>query len=726
VISKVAGNGGRASRPATTHGGVWLGAELVAILAGAALLARLMWPQPAPTAAIGASPLNILLVTLDTTRADHLGAYGFARARTRHLDQLAAEGVRFDRAFSPAPITLPAHASILTGRYPFDHGVRNNGNFYLGERVDTLATRLRARGYRTAAFVSSFILDRRYGLSRGFDVYDDRMEGAQQQVVQLEAERRGDRTSIALLSWLDGHAREGAGAPFFAWLHLYDPHEPYRPPPPFREAFLDSPYDGEIAFDDAIVAAVLDRLGRLGLRDRTLVAVMGDHGESLGDHGEETHSMFVYDAALRVPFILWRPGLLPSGAVVREPVRLTDVAPTLLDLAGAPPLDAKDGRSLVPVVLGRPSGPPPLVYAETLLPQFYMNWAPLRSVRDDRWKLIDAPRPELYDLAEDPAETRNRYAERPQAVQGLRRQLEALTGGGEGAMASGTMDREALEKLAALGYVGAGVQPAARAGESLADPKEMIGVFNRLRLANSAVRDRRFAEALPILRDVLARDPRNAFAQLVLGSAHMGMGDYRAAMSQYRRYLELVPTSAYAHHWLSICAIRLGDRATALGEADAALALDPRFSDARIMKGGILASRGDYAAALSELHAAAAADPAKPAIRLDLAKVLVEAGRAEEARAEYEAALRVQPDFAPALTGLGALLAAGGRLEQAEAALRRAIEVDPANLPARLNLASVYLRQGHGADARAEYEKVLGSSAATPQMRATARAGLRR
>jgi arylsulfatase A-like enzyme/Flp pilus assembly protein TadD len=713
-----------------------LAAAGFAILAGGWGLWLLLAPSPAGPAAAPESRLNILLVTLDTTRADRLGCYGYARARTRHLDRLAAEGVRFDRAYSPAPITLPAHASILTGLYPFRHGVRNNGNFYLADRYETLATRLQARGYRTAAFVSSFILDRRYGLARGFDTYDDRMEGDRPQVIQFEAERRGDRTSLALLAWLEGYAREGsagakpapqARAPFFAWLHLYDPHEPYRPPPPFRDVFRDSPYDGEIAFDDAIVAAVLDRLGQLGLRDSTIVAVAGDHGESLGDHGEETHSMFVYEPALRVPLIFWRPGLVPAGRVVGEPVRLNDVAPTLLQLAGSPVGDTDQGRSLVPLMEGRAAGSFPPIYAETLLPQFYMNWAPLRAISDGRWKLVEAPRPELYDLSSDAGETVNRYDERPQTVRSLQQVLERLAGGDAGAMTTGRMDRETLEKLASLGYVGAGAEPAAGdGGGKRSDPKDMIAVFNRLRQANSAVRDRRFGEALPILRDVLAKDPRNAFAQLVLGSAHMGKGEYRQAISQYERYLELVPTSAYAHHWLSICHLRLGDQANALREADATLAIDARFSDARIMKGGILASRGDYPGALAELRAAVNADPAKPTVRLDLAKVLAEAGRTDEALAEYQAVLSTQPAFGPALTGLGALYAGRGDYARAEDALRRAVEVQPADVQARFNLAGVYERQGKIADARMEYGKVLASPSSTKEMRAAARARLAR
>ncbi|HXY40357.1 MAG TPA: sulfatase-like hydrolase/transferase, partial [Vicinamibacteria bacterium] len=629
----------------------WAVAAAVVALAAVSSWLALRKREASPPAA--STRLDLLLVTLDTTRADRLGCYGRAGARTRHLDQLAAEGVRFQQALSPAPITLPAHSSILTGLYPFTHGVRNNGNFYLADRFPTLATVLKAQGYRTAAFVSSFILDRRYGLARGFDTYDDAMEGAQSQVVALEAERRGDRTALALSRWLDETA--AAERPFFAWLHLYDPHEPYHPPLPFRDMFASDPYQGEIAFDDAVVASILDTLRRTGALDRTVLAVIGDHGESLGEHGEETHSMFVYEAALRVPLILWRPGRLPAGRVVPEPVRATDLAPTLLELLGAPPLRTDDGVSLLPLVEGRSLAAAPPVYAETYLPLFYMNWAPLRAIRDARFKLIDAPRPELYDLERDPGEQANLYAAGKPTAAALRRALDRLTAGGQGAMEVGRLDRETAEKLASLGYLGAEQAGAeAEPEQARPEPKEMIAVFNRLRRANSAVRERRFADAVPVLREVLERDPRNAFATLVSGSAQMGMGHWREAISFFRRYLELVPTSAYAHHWIAICTLRTGDREAALGEAEATLAIDPRFSDARILKAGVLATRGAYPEAILELRKAVETDPAKPAIRLDLARVLVEAGRADEARREYDALLATHPDDAAALTGKAA------------------------------------------------------------------------
>lgn len=660
---------------------------------------------------------NLLLVTLDTTRADRLGCYGYAPAKTRHLDRLAAEGVRFERAYASAPITLPSHASIFTGLYPFEHGVRNNGNFYLADRYDTLATVLKAQGYRTAAFVSAFILDRRYGLASGFDTYDDRMEGAQPQILALEAERRGDRTALALSRWLDNQATQPA-APFFAWLHLYDPHEPYRPPSPFREVFAANPYDGEISFDDAAVASILDKLSGLGQLDHTLVAVVADHGESLGDHGEETHSMFVYESAIRIPMILWRPGRIPAGAVVRAPVRSIDLAPTLLGLLGAPSLKTPHARSLIPLIEGK-AARAPAAYAETFLPKFYMNWAPLRALADERYKLIDAPRPELYDLGDDPGEARNRWGEQGHAGSALRGELDRLTAGSEGVMASGSLDREAAEKLAALGYIGAGSEPQPPLGVVPRDPKDVIGVFNRLRRANSAVRDRRFSEALPILHEVLSEDPKNAFARLVLGSAHMGMGHYAQAIEQYRKYVALVPTSSYAHQWMAICYLNLNDRTGALREADAALAIDAKFTDARVLRAGVLAARGEHPAAIEELRTAVAIDPQKAALRLDLAKVLAEAGRTDDARAEYEAALKQQPDFGPALVGLASLDAASGAFDAAERHLRRALDIDSTQLETRLNLARILEMQGRTVEAAAEYRRVE-ASAADPAFRAAA------
>ena len=697
------------------------------VLGAGALVLLAVWlvrRPPSPASPHPGGRLNALLVTLDTTRADHIGCYGYRQARTPRLDGLAADGTRFDQAFSPVPITAAAHSSILTGLYPFEHGVRNNGDFYLADRFDTIATILHKAGYRTGAFVSSFVLDRRYGLARGFDVYDDRQEGADagSQVISLDAERRGDRTAAALLAWLDAYSRDRS-APFFAWLHLYDPHTPYAAPPPFGEEFASSPYDGEIAFDDAILASVLDRLARLGLRDDTLVVVAGDHGESLGDHGEDTHGMFVYNAAVRVPFVVWRPGLVPAG-VVREPVRLTDVAPTLLELLGVERPALKNGRSLVAVMNGAKAVPPP-IYAETLFPELNMNWAPLRSVRDERWKLIEAPRPELYDLQNDPGERDNRYDQQPQTARALGDLLARLSGGTQGEMSMRRLDKATMDRLASLGYIGAGGGQPGPTAAARPDPKDLILVYNRLNKASDAVLTRHFDEALPVLREVLGKDPRNAYAHQLLGNVCLARNETARALEEYRALATLVPTNAYAHHWIAVCYLRLGRVDAALRESEAALALDPNYCDARILRGSVFEARGAYDAAIAELRAAVGTDPAKPRIRLDLAKVLVEAGRGAEARAEYDTVLRQQGEYAPALADLGALDLKEGRLEEAASALGRALAIEPAEAGTRLNLAAVYERQGRTREAAAEYGRVRDDPAAPADLRAAASLRLR-
>ena len=437
--------------------------------------------------------------------------------------------------------------------------------------------------------------------------------------------------------------------------------------------------------------------------------------------------MFVYESAQRVPLILWRPGRVPSGVVVREPVRATDLAPTLLELLSAPPLRTADGTSLVPLLRGQALAATPPVYAETYLPLFYMNWAPLRSLRDARFKLIDAPRPELYDLERDPGELTNLYADDVPAARALRAALDRLTAGGEGVMEVGRLDRETAERLAALGYLGAEhATPTAARDITRPEPKQMIAVFNRLRRANAAVRERRFAEALPVLQEVLQRDPRNAFATLVSGSAQMGLGRWREATTFFRRYLGMVPTSAYAHHWIAVCELRLGDREAALREADATLALDPRFSDARVLRAGVLASRGEHATAIGELRRAVETDPAKPALRLDLARVLAEAGRPGEAKAEYDTLLKLRPDDPAALTGRGALAAASGDAAAALRDLRRALELQPQLDEARIDLAQVLERLGQRDEALAEYRRLSDAPGTAPAIKARAREGLRR
>jgi arylsulfatase A-like enzyme len=423
------------------------------------------------------------VVTLDTLRADRLGCYGFRDVATPHLDAIAAEGVLFEQAAATAPMTLPSHASIFTGLIPPHHGVRDNGGFFLEEETVTLAELLQEAGWATGAFIGAWVLDGRWGLDQGFDHYSDRFDLSKYKVVNLgTVQKTGDEVMDLALEWLDTIRSEK----FFAWVHLYDPHTPYEPPEPFADRYPGQPYLGEIAYTDEVVGRLVEWLRDSGLWDRTILVLVGDHGESLREHGEATHTFFIYDATQHVPLIIHTPwgDRGRSGAQVST----VDLLPTILDLLGLPPLEGADGRSLARLVLHPEAESPGLAYAETYFPRFHYRWQHLRSVRDGTWKFIEAPTPELYDLREDPGETMNLYEDRQDVAEALRNRLLRMAGDGTQAVPdNASLDPETLQRLAALGYVGGGapVDPAA----VLPDPKDKIGLFARLGEAKALARE---------------------------------------------------------------------------------------------------------------------------------------------------------------------------------------------------------------------------------------------
>jgi choline-sulfatase len=420
---------------------------------------------------------NVLLVTLDTTRADHLTAYGFHRITTPWLDRLAATGVVFDEASTVAPLTLPAHVSLFTGLLPPHHGVRDNGAGPLDASLVTLAQVLRGHGFATAAFTGSVVLRSDRGLVRGFDEYHDvRSPADRLRVLQ----RRGNEVVDEAIAWLGR-----SGPPFFAWVHLYDAHAPYDPPEPYRTIYAHDLYSGEIAFDDVQIGRLVRELETRGLFNDTLIVVAGDHGESLGDHGERTHGLFVYQSVLHVPLIMHGAGLPPGrlGGIMR----LTDVMPTILDLVGiAPP--RVDGVSLAEVVRGKRSMPELTAYAESMYPARF-GWSPLAALRAGRYKLIQAPRPELYDLASDPGEQRNLYDSRSPQATALLEELRSLAGspppGRSGADASPAL----ASGLAALGYLGNTGVGSRNQGAEAPDPKDRVELYNLMTRPRDESRD---------------------------------------------------------------------------------------------------------------------------------------------------------------------------------------------------------------------------------------------
>jgi arylsulfatase A-like enzyme len=551
-------------------------------------------PPPAAPAAASA-PERIVLVTIDTLRADHVGCYGARDAGTKTLDALAAEGVRFEVAIAPAPLTLPSHATLLTGLDPPEHGVRHNAHFRLRDEVPTLAEALRAEGFATAAFVSAFVLERGFGLARGFEVYDDALGVfAPGNELPGMAARSADRTVAAALAWL-----EQAPARFFLWLHLYDPHADYAPPEPFRSLFAGRAYQGEIAFADAELGKLLARVGERWPDAGTLVVATSDHGESLGEHGEPTHSLGVYEATQRVPLLMRGPGL-PRGRAVAGVARLADVAPTILALAGLAALPGARGASLLPLVEGTEVAPR-VAWVETLATQLDFGWSPMLGVRSATHKYVRAPRPELYDLARDPGEQRNRAAEEPALVA----ELDALVSKRAGSAAvvpNRFLAGEERARLEALGYVSearAGTTPLGVVGGS--DPKDERALLAPLFEAMTLLGNERAAEALAKLE---ALGPRGYDVELLRARAALAAGDTTLA----RR------TAARAH----------------------ALAPGP---DPLVVLGRAAEAEGRDDAARAAFEQALALDAGHAAARVGLARLAERTGRRDEAQSGYEAAL---------------------------------------------------------------------------------------
>jgi len=483
---------------------------------------------------------NLLLVTLDTVRADRLGSYGYRKARTPTLDGLSRTGIQFSDVVAPAPITLPSHATIMTGLRVPVHGVRNNGTYRLGPEHVTLAERLRDAGYETAAFIGSFVLDGRYGLDQGFDHYDDDVnpEGSEAPSGHFH-ERTADRISAAASHWLDG--RSDPQRPFFAWLHFFDPHSPYAPPDPYRKAHANRLYDGEISFVDAELGRVLDDLKRQGLFERTLVVVMADHGEGLGDHGEPTHSLLVYESTIRVPLIISAPALFErSGVIDDRVVGLVDVAPTLVDMLGIEGGHEMEGSNLF---VAEPD-PQRAIYIESMVPLLTYGWAPLTGLRRLDDKLILAPTPEYYDLSELPLEDRNRFEESAEAKL-VRDRLTSMLAGWpsveELAEQEPAVDPEVAEKLSALGYVRSSYRPPS--DEPRKNPRDMLETWTSISQAEMLSQRGRHDEALALARQAVDRDPDDGRAWYALSLVLRRMNQFGPAEEAVRKALEFAPTS---------------------------------------------------------------------------------------------------------------------------------------------------------------------------------------
>jgi choline-sulfatase len=613
-----------ALRTARSRRGVRAGALVVALaaLAGAK-----------PTA-----PPHILLVTVDTLRPDALG-WVAGRNATPAIDALARESFRFEAARSPVPLTLPAHTSLLTALDPPRHGVHDNGQV-LGKAPLTLAEALHDRGYATAAVVSGFPLRALFGLDRGFDRYDDRIpaEGDEWR------ERPALDTTEAALAWVRAQPR---GRPWFLWVHYYDPHDPYTPPERLRRPGPRGDYDGEVALVDEALGRLRDGLAKAPAPHGLLTVFGADHGESLGEHGEATHGFFVYESTLQVPLLFHFPGRVRPGESAL-PARLVDVVPTLLELAGQPALPGTDGVSLVPLLSGRPQEIPP-AYAETYEPWLAYGWAPLFTVRAGAWKLVDAPRRELYDLGHDPGETDNRLAATPDEAGRLLRILDARRRA-SAPEAARSQDPQAAEALHALGYVGGGSTASAPPPEGLADPKDRLRTKAHLLEADKALARRQYKTALAAFDVVLAEEPKSRFALLRSASALLALGRPRDAVPRLEALVAIDPYQPEARYQLADALTRSGRTARAIQEWRDVTRLQPRRAVAWSNLGTVLLLAGRTDEAIQALEEAKTLGTDDPVVAENLAEARyrravaeLAAGRADSARRALAQAVAGDP-----------------------------------------------------------------------------------
>jgi arylsulfatase A-like enzyme/predicted Zn-dependent protease len=684
----------------------------------------------------GGKDYNVILITMDTTRADRLGCYGFPYVETPTIDLFARRGIRFERCFSTTPLTLPAHTSIMTGTVPPFHGVRDNGGFIVPSGIETLAKVFKARGYATGAFVAAYVLDSKWGLNLGFDTYYDRFDLSRYETVSLgEVQRPGNEVIDQVLPWLE----KNKGGKSFTWVHLYDPHTPYEPPPPYDKLYPDHPYLGEIAFTDSQIGRLWAFLEGTGLTDNLFLVLAGDHGESLGEHGEGAHGFFVYQAALHVPLIFVTPFPRLQGVVSPGVVSLIDIMPTLCEMTGAPTPPQVQGKSLVPAFFDPRRTPEDYAYSETYYPRYHYGWSELRAVQDGRYKLILAPVPELYDVVRDPAEEKNLIYLEKKAYAEMRSAADRFI-----ARASqkayeldvSKVDEETRERLAALGYIGSFSDPSRLKGQKLADPKDKIGIFNDLSHAREMGLEGKADDAIRMIQGIIAEDPTVGDAHFALGNLYLRKRKFTDAIAAFQKALELKPDDSFAVMNVAGAYQSMGrfDDAErfvldylkagfqdsqllyllgnmnylrknydkAIGYFEQCLAENPRSASSHNGLAAIYITRDDLPKAEEHLRAALIINPRLQSLRYNMAQLLEKQNRFPEAADYYLQEIQDSPKSYKALFNLSRVYRALGREEDEWRTLQRTAEVKPDFPLTYFYLARIYLRRGE------RYEEAIG------------------
>ena len=643
----------------------------------------------------------IILISIDTLRADHLPVYGYRGGSTPVIDRLAPSAIVFDDVYSQCPLTLPSHTSLFTGRLPLHHGVRDNIGYTVAADERTLAARLKTVGYATGAAVSSYVLRHQTGIDRGFDFFDDAIEVAGTGDSLSESQRDGRLTVDALAGWIDAHASQ----PLFAFLHLYEPHAPYAPPPSHTMA---QPYDGEIAYADELVGRLIDRLSARGLFDRSIVAVVSDHGEGLGDHGEAEHGLLLYREALRVPLIVRLPGGQHGGSRVSGAVALVDVAPTLVDLVSAPS-DGMDGQSLVAALASRRVSDR-TVYSETWYPRLHFGWSDLASAVDGRYHYIRAPRHELYDMNVDPAERDNVAASKATIASSLGGWLTRTTSGSTIAEPA-PADADARERLRALGYTTSSPPPVP-AGSPLPDPKDKIATYETLRRAQRDAAEGRDRDVIAALEPLVRSEPRMLDAWELMAKSLVRMDRTRDAIDAFGKVLALEPLKPETH--LALARIYALDRQPSRAREHAELAARRDPAAANEVLAELMMDAGRLSDAVTFATRSIEADASRYMSHFVIGVAAQRQGRCPEAIAAFRRAIDAKRAEPHAVVrnlhaGLADCLARTGRTADAEREFQAEIADVPWSPEGRVGLANLYRSQGRDADARAALAGIVTS-----------------
>lgn len=636
---------------------------------------------------------NFILISIDTTRADAIAVYGNEEIKTPIIDSFAREGTLFRNAVAHVPLTFPSHTTLMTGLLPARNGVRDNHGYRLKQTIPTMASLFHDNGYKTAAFVSSIILDHRFGLDHGFDTYNDFIQYGSQQSVNPQNERIASATTAEAVNWLSANQQN----PYFLFVHYYDPHAKYDPPEPYKSNFSNH-YYGEIAYVDSQIGVLLKSINDL---NKTVILITADHGEGLGEHGELGHGLFIYDSTMHVPFLMKGPGIA-AKKVITQQVQLVDVLPTFLELAKIPRPQGLDGRSLQPLLDGESWSEYPAIL-ETEYP-LGIGWSPLYAARSSQWKVIDAPQPELYNIKEDPKENKNEQGKSDQTVRVLSDKLQKYKKIPPMTEKSHTEDAELQEQLRSLGYLSGTSKP--KDLSNLPDPKSKIEVWKLYEQSTFLSMEGKKAESVELLERAAKMDSSNpilldTLAQFVIDH------DPQKAVEYWQNALRLSPEDNKIHHRLALGFKRLGEIDKSIIEEQVALKIDPEMQEALIGLAETLISLNKLQQALSYLQKSLELDPRNAAAAYQTGNIYLRLGDITQAASYFEKSIQYNPSLPQSYYSLAIIKGQSGDLAGAEELLKKSLELNPSFAEAYFNLGILYERMGRKDESLQAYQNFI-------------------